>query len=180
MATKFVSFERLTTFKDKIIELLNGKLNKSGGTMTGDLKVGLSSMGTNGYVEGTWFRATANLALSTKPTLWCVLKDNWIYTRTTEQVKSDLNIPDESLDVTVTLGTSWTGSAAPYSQSVTVTGLLATDSPILDIQTSLNNYAVEEENWMNIFKAESSADKLTFYAKEKTTVNLTIKVKVVR
>ena len=99
--------------------------------------------------------------------------------RTASELKQFLEVPD-ILDTTVTLGTSWTGSAAPYSQSVTVSGLLATDSPILDVKTSLSNYAVEEEDWMNIFKAESSLNKLTFYAKEKTTVNLIIQVKVVR
>ena len=177
---KFASLDKLNKTVDKLKELIAKKVSKTGDTITGDLVVGNSKLQTNGYIIGTWLRATADIASNTKANLWCILKDGWVYTRTTEQVKSDLGIPDKSLEMTVTLGTNWTGSAAPYSQSVTVTGLLATDSPILDIQTSLNNYAVEEENWMNIFKAESSADKLTFYAKEKTTINLTIKVKVVR
>ena len=36
----------------------------------------------------------------------------------------------------VTLDTSWLGSAAPYEKSVAVTGILETDTPIIDVVMS--------------------------------------------
>ena len=85
-----------------------------------------------------------------------------------------------ALSTTVTLGTSWSGSSAPYTQAVTVSGILATDTPILDVITSTSNYEAEETAWSNIIKAVTAANTITFYAKEKTETSLSIQVKVVR
>ena len=60
---KFISLERLSEFKDKILALLANKVNKSGDTMTGDLTVGSAKMQTNGYVTGTWLRSTEKIAM---------------------------------------------------------------------------------------------------------------------
>ena len=84
------------------------------------------------------------------------------------------------LNYTITLGTSWSGSAAPYTQAVTVNGILATDTPILDLVTTTSGYSDEETAWSNIFKAVASTDIITFYAKDKTTKSISINVKVVR
>ena len=84
------------------------------------------------------------------------------------------------LNKTCTLGTSWSGSSVPYTQAVTVSGILATDTPILDVITTTSGYEAEQTAWNNIFKAITAADKITFYAKEKTTTSITINVKVVR
>jgi len=81
---------------------------------------------------------------------------------------------------TITLSTTWSGSAAPYTQTVTVSGILAADTPILDLVVSTSNYEDEQTAWANVFKAVASANTLTFYAKEKTETSLTIQVKVVR
>lgn len=81
---------------------------------------------------------------------------------------------------TVTIGTSWSGSAAPYTQSVTVSGILATDEPIVDLITTTNNYESEIENYGKIFKITTSANKITVYATEKTTASISCKLKVVR
>ena len=119
---KFVSFDKLNKAVELLKELITKKVSKSGDTMTGNLKVGLSSIGTNGYIEGTWFKATANLASSTKSNLWCVLKDGWIYTRTTAQVKQDLNIPDKSLDATVEESVLIFYKGATVSNNVLIVG----------------------------------------------------------
>lgn len=71
---------------------INGKVNKSGDTMTGKLSVGSASLDTNGYVTGTWLKTTADVALSTEPSQIAVLKDGWIYSRTPEQIKSDIGL----------------------------------------------------------------------------------------
>ena len=76
----------------------------------------------------------------------------------------------------------WTGSAAPYSQALTVTGLLATDKPIVDVVMS-GTYATDgarDEAWGAIYRAVPTANTLTVYAKEKPTVALPIQILCVR
>lgn len=65
---------------------------KTGDSMTGTLRVGSASLETNGYVTGTWFKTTANTALSTKPSKIAVINDGWIYSRTPEQIKNDIGL----------------------------------------------------------------------------------------
>lgn len=80
---------------------------------------------------------------------------------------------------TATLGTSWTSGTSGYTQNVTVRGILASDNPIIDIVPT-SNYEAEQEAWGKIFKATTSANKITFYASEETTVSLSLNIKVVR
>lgn len=177
---KFVSLDKLKEAVDKIKEKIDNKVSKSGDTMTGDLNVGSNAkIQTSGYVIGTWLKTTANIALESTASLFCVLKDNWIYTRTKEQMKSDLEIPTV-LNKTVTLGTIWSGTSAPFTQKVTVSGLLSTDTPILDVELSTSSYESQELDWLKVFKATTASNSLVFYAKEKTSQSLTVKVKVVR
>lgn len=82
----------------------------------------------------------------------------------------------------VTLDTSWTGSSAPYSKTVTVTGILETDTPIIDVVMS-GTYATDkarQEAWAYIYRAVTSNNSITFYASEKPTVDLPVQIKVVR
>ena len=69
-----------------------GAVNKAGDTMTGDLTVGSASIQTNGYVTGTWLKATADTALSKTPTKIAVLDEGWVYSRTPAQIKSDIGL----------------------------------------------------------------------------------------
>nr|DAI00996.1 MAG TPA: hyaluronidase [Caudoviricetes sp.] len=71
---------------------IDGKVNKSGDTMTGTLTVGSASLQTNGYVTGTWLKTTADTALSSTPTKIAVINDGWVYTRTPAQIKSDIGL----------------------------------------------------------------------------------------
>lgn len=73
--------------------LLSDKyLAKSGGTLTGMLKVGSAAIQTNGYVISTWLQTTANIASSNKIDKVCVLgSGGWIYTRTLDQLRNDMN-----------------------------------------------------------------------------------------
>lgn len=83
---------------------------------------------------------------------------------------------------TATVATGWSGSAAPYTKAVTISGLLASDNPIVDLVTS-STYSTAEaqiEAWGYVYGAVTSADTLTFYATDKPTVALPIQVKVVR
>ena len=64
------------------------KVNLSGDTMTGDLKVGSSSIGTNGYVEGTWLRTTK--ATESAGNFATISGDGWIYKRAPANVLGDI------------------------------------------------------------------------------------------
>ena len=85
-------------------------------------------------------------------------------------------------DYTGTLSTSWSGSKAPYTQNVTVSGILSTDRPILDMVCS-GTYATDqsrEEGWLNIYRAVTAANRITFYAHEKPTVQIPFYAQVTR
>lgn len=80
------------------------------------------------------------------------------------------------------LSTGWTGSAAPYSQEVTVTGITAADTPLVDI-VQTGTEATDEpmrEAWGVVTRIVTSAGKITAYASEKPTVNIPIQLKVVK
>jgi len=84
--------------------------------------------------------------------------------------------------LSATLNTTWSGSSAPYSKTVTVSGILATDNPIIDIVMS-GTYSTDEariEAWGYIYRAVTANDSITFYATEKPTVSLPIQIRVVR
>ncbi len=84
--------------------------------------------------------------------------------------------------LTATLNTTWSGSSAPYSKTVIISGILATDTPIIDIVMS-GTYSTDEariEAWGYIYRAVTSSNTITFYATEKPTVSLLIQIKVVR
>ena len=64
------------------------KVNLSGDTMTGDLKVGSSSIGTNGYIEGTWLKTTA--AGDKAGDFATIDNSGWIYKRAPANVLGDI------------------------------------------------------------------------------------------
>lgn len=76
---------------DDVAEVVDGKVSKTGDTMTGNLTVGSATIQTNGYVKGTWLQTTADVALSSTPPKMAVLSnDGWVYSRTLAQTKADL------------------------------------------------------------------------------------------
>lgn len=84
---------------------------------------------------------------------------------------------------TLTLpSTGWTGDAAPYAQEVTVTGITAADTPLVDI-VQTGTEATDEpmrEAWGVVTRMVTGAGKITAYASEKPTVNIPIQLKVVK
>ncbi len=83
---------------------------------------------------------------------------------------------------TVTIDTSWTGSSAPFSKTLTVTGILATDTPIVDVVMS-GTYATDDARqkaWSKIYRIVTDNNQITLYATVKPTVSLPIQLKVVR
>ena len=65
-----------------------GALPTSGGSLTGNLTVGSSSIGTNGYIEGTWLRTTK--ATESAGNFATISGDGWIYKRTPANVLGDI------------------------------------------------------------------------------------------
>ncbi len=83
---------------------------------------------------------------------------------------------------TASITTTWSGSAAPYSQTITVTGITASDNPVVDVTMS-GTYATDQArltDWGKIYRIVTAANKITVYATAKTTVALPIQLQVVR
>lgn len=76
----------------------------------------------------------------------------------------------------------WAGEAAPYTQALTISGVLANDSPIIDLVPSdtYADAAAQDEQWGQIYRAVATANTITFYAKEAPTVALTFKARCIR
>lgn len=76
----------------------------------------------------------------------------------------------------------WTGEAAPYTNAVTVTGLLATDAPLVDMIPSetYETAEAETEAYANIYRMVTADNQLTAYAAEKPNVDISIQIKAVR
>lgn len=81
-----------------------------------------------------------------------------------------------------TIGTTWTGTAAPYSQNITVNGILAADKPVMYIRPSDDVAASQSEleDFGQIQKFTTSANRITVKAFEKTTVAIPITLEVRR
>ena len=86
-----------------------------------------------------------------------------------------------STNYTATIGTSWTGTTAPYTQTITVTGIKAADIPIVDIYLADTDYEdVEDEltAYSYIYRITTAANAITVYASEPTDVPIKIQMKV--
>ena len=83
---------------------------------------------------------------------------------------------------TLDVGTTWEGDAAPYTQTVTADGMLATDRPKVYrvAPASVNDADAYDDEFGRLFKAESTAGGLKLYAKDKTTTAIKIAVEVSR
>lgn len=97
-------------------------------------------------------------------------------------INTPLGTSGIAYNVDSTLSTNWTGSSAPYSQRITVTGVTSSDRPIIDFRPS-GTYATDqtaEEAWLNVYRAVTSSGSITFYAHDKPTVAIPIQIKLIR
>lgn len=87
-----------------------------------------------------------------------------------------------SASYTGTLGTTWSGTG-PYTQTVTINGILASDAPIVDIVLT-GTAATDEprlEGWGLVGRITTAANQLNFTCySEAPTVSLPIKILCVR
>lgn len=83
-----------------------------------------------------------------------------------------------------TISTTWSGTEAPYTQNITISGMSADDddTPLVDLIPS-DTYATAQSqlaDWGKIYKITTAANQITVYATDKTTIALPIQLKVVR
>lgn len=85
---------------------------------------------------------------------------------------------------TATLTVAGWSDATPSTQTATVTGLLADDTPIIDVDTSAatteDDLSALADAWATVLKATASAGQLTVTASAAPEVAIPIKIKVVR
>lgn len=81
---------------------------------------------------------------------------------------------------TAALGISWTAKTGYVQQTITVQGILTTDTPIIDLVATTADFEAQEEAWGKVFKAQAGANQITFYAKEATETSVNLNIKVVR
>jgi len=84
--------------------------------------------------------------------------------------------------LTTTIDTAWQGSMPPYTKTQTVNGLLATDTPIVDVVMS-GDFGTDEARiraWGYVYRITTANNAITLYATGKPAVSLPIQLKVVR
>lgn len=76
------------------------------------------------------------------------------------------------------VSTSWTGTAAPYTQTISVSGLLATDLCSLSLKPSSTYETAmsEQEEYAKIYKGVAAAGQITLYADEPTYSQITVQL----
>ena len=92
---------------------------------------------------------------------------------------SDMVDNNKALSFTGTLSTTgWNGTSAPYTQTVTINGILASaPPPAIDVELSStwSTALQQEEAWALIKRVAYADNSLTFYADAKPTVALNFK-----
>lgn len=83
MATKYAGQNALNKLMQLVKTALSGKLDKTGGTLTGNLY--------GRYLVGTWLQTTETSDLGRTPGKIAVLDDaGWLYYRTLAEIKADI------------------------------------------------------------------------------------------
>jgi hypothetical protein len=160
------------------------------GSLTGNASTA-TTLATARTINGTSFNGSANITTA-----------NWGTARTLtigstgKSVNGSANVAwtlaeigaapashTHQATLTATLNTGgWTGTEAPFTQVQTVSGILATDMPIVDVVLS-GDWGVDEarlEAWGYIYRIVTSNGSITAYAREKPEVALPLQLKVVR
>ena len=140
-----------------------GALPTTGGSMTGPINMnGQPISGLNGPTEDTQAANKAYVDASK------------------EEVKAYAD--SKRITKTATITTTWAGSG-PYAQSVTVSGILASDLPHITPNYSTTNATAiaQKEAWACVSKAVAEADKIVFTCfEEKPSTDIPIQIEVMR
>ena len=140
-----------------------GALAVSGGDMTGELRMnGQPISGLNDPTEDTQAARKGYVDAAKK------------------EVKAYTDRKRKTWTATIT--TTWSGSC-PYTQNVTVSGILASDMPhITPVYSTTNATALaQKEAWECVSKAVTAANSITFTCfEDKPTVKIPIQIEVMR
>ena len=91
------------------------------------------------------------------------------------------NAAATSATYTAILTAAGWSDTAPYTQTVAVSGILATDSPIVDVVLTDGNEMAGLEAWGYIGRIDTTADSITATCfEDKPSIDLNIQIKVVR
>jgi hypothetical protein len=105
------------------------------------------------------------------------------YTKAQTYTKAEVDALAQTFTGISAPSSGWTGTG-PYTNVITVAGLAATDSPIVDIDLSAVTFADVEDvqaDWGLVYRvAATAANQLTLFATETPTKNFTLIAKVVR
>lgn len=157
-----------------------GALATAGGTITGNLTL---KNGTNygcklNFGDGDYVHLS-------EPTDDCLeikaKKINFVLSDTTAE-NFTKNGQAAIKTFTATLSTSWSGSG-PYSQTVTVSGLLAADNPMVDavLSDTAATAKAQRDAWALVDRITTAANSITAYAYDKKpTTAIPIQIKVMR
>ena len=84
---------------------------------------------------------------------------------------------------TTTLNTTWTGTTAPYTKTVSLTDMLSTYVPILDViySTNTSTAITQKEEFAKIDKIVSNNGSVTLTCfEEKPTISLNVRIEVIK
>jgi hypothetical protein len=96
--------------------------------------------------------------------------------------KNEIANKADVIEYAAAISPNWTGSTAPYTQEITITGITDNDKPIVDVTMS-GTYATDQTRfaeWGKIYRIVTTTNKIIIYATDKTTVMLPIQLQVVR
>ena len=97
--------------------------------------------------------------------------------------KTEWNGKSERYEFTAAVTTTWVGASAPYTQAVTVTGILADDDPIINpVYSATNATAIlEKEAWGKVGKVVTTINTITLTCfEEKPVTGFNLQLLVVR
>lgn len=95
-------------------------------------------------------------------------------------INSELSTKAERYIYNSTLNTTWSGSAAPYTQTIAISGILSTDTPHI---TPVYGSNIEDEiqAWSLVTRATTANGSITFYCYgDKPTISLNLQIEVIR
>lgn len=91
-----------------------------------------------------------------------------------------VKIDDRFGAATLTLSaTGWSGTVAPYSQTINVQGLKETDNPHVMLKKNSDFEIAQNEisEYAKIYDGKTEDGSITFYAKEQTGIDLELIIK---
>ena len=77
---------------------------------------------------------------------------------------------------------NWEGTTAPFSQTVSVPGLLGSDTPLVDLSLS-GTFSTDRkrlEDYAQLYRALTADGALTVYAAGRPTATLTLRILCIR